>query len=52
MDVRLVLAVALLIGDRADLGAARDNRSDPLRNIRASLSSNDIAGMDPELAKR
>ncbi len=41
MDVSLVLAVALLLGDRADLGAARDKRGDPLRNIRASPSLND-----------
>jgi hypothetical protein len=31
MDVSLALAVALLIGDRADLGAARDKRSEPCR---------------------
>lgn len=52
MDVSLVLAAALLIGDRADLGAARDKHSDLPRNIRASPGSNDIAGMGHESAKR
>lgn len=49
MDVSMVLAIALLIGVRADLGAARYKRSDLPRSIRASVSSNDIAGMGPAM---